>query len=179
MFRQWAERKRLRRVLRDFALTGDPAGAPRSRGTPPPPDATPFTELLPALVQYLRVGRAFRRRGLGAALAALPSPRVRPGRAEQTPATVFHARDAAWRLTGLGRTFGGRHLCLHESLAICAALRWLGYPVEVVVGYPVIEPANGGEELHAWPVLGDAPLSGRTTSAAGSYIELLRYPAAT
>ncbi|MGH3917245.1 MAG: lasso peptide biosynthesis protein [Pseudonocardiaceae bacterium] len=146
-------------------------------------------ELIPATLIAVRIGRAFRGGGLPAALPLLPqidghpqtdrrsqTYRVRALRAQVSEAAVFCARDAAWRLLGLVRTVAGRQLCLHESLSACAGLRRLGFPAEVVIGYPVIEVADGGEELHAWPVLGDSPLTGRPGERPLGYVELTRYP---
>ncbi|HEX6346056.1 lasso peptide biosynthesis protein [Umezawaea sp.] len=133
-------------------------------------------ELISATRAYLRTGRAFRGGGLPAARQSLPPVDPVPARAGRDATTAFWARDAAWRVMGLARTFGGRHLCLHESLGVCAALRRLGFAVEVVVGYPVIELADGREELHAWPALGDLPLVGRPGERPLGYVELERYP---
>ena len=134
-------------------------------------------ELLPALITYLRIGRAFRRNGLGSAVELIPAVTTRrSARSAGDESAVFCARSAAWRITGLARTLAGRHLCLHESLALCGALRGLGFSVQVVVGYPVIESADGAEELHAWPALGTSPVSGRGSSRPLNYVELIRYP---
>jgi len=65
---------------------------------------------------------------------------------------------------------------MHESLGITAALRRLGFAVETVVGYPVIEPASGVEELHAWPQLGEHTVIDRLGSAPMNFVELARYP---
>ncbi|MFI6373743.1 lasso peptide biosynthesis protein [Streptomyces sp. NPDC050546] len=134
-------------------------------------------ELPRAVADYLRVGRAFRTGGLAAALPLLPAVDPgRPRRALRDEATAFCARAAAWQIQGLARTVAGAHLCLHESLGVCAALRGLGFDAEVVIGYPVIEHSDGSEELHAWPALGDLPLVGRGGERPLGYVELLRYP---
>lgn len=134
-------------------------------------------ELVAALVTYLRVGWVFKRKGLAGALRMIPAVAApRPVRAVNSAATVFCARAAAWRLRGLARTVAGRHLCLHESLGLCAALRKLGFPVQVVIGYPLIEPADGAEELHAWPALGPIAVTGPSEAYRLSYVELFRYP---
>lgn len=134
-------------------------------------------ELVAATAHYLRVGSAFRAGGLKAALPLVPPVNCsRPIRSGHDPVTAFYARDAAWRVAGLARTFGGEHLCLHESLGTCAALRGLGSASEAVVGYPVIELADGNDELHAWPALGSIPLNGRPGGQPPNYIEMVRYP---
>ena len=133
-------------------------------------------ELPRATLDYLRIGRVFRTKGLAAALRVIPSRRPHPVRGGVDAITAFHARDAAWRIMGLARTFGGRHLCLHESLGACAALRGLGFDAQVVIGYPVIELADGSDELHAWPALGPMPLVGRPGGQPLGYVELERYP---
>ncbi|MCL8015963.1 transglutaminase-like domain-containing protein [Streptomyces sp. AS02] len=134
-------------------------------------------ELPAATLACLRMGRTFRTRGLAAALPLLPAtvngPRER-NRCDEI--TAFYAREAAWRVLGLARTLGRRGLCLHESLGVCAALRRLGFPAAVVIGYPVIEVADGTDELHAWPVLGSLPLTGRPGGRPLNYVELQRYP---
>jgi hypothetical protein len=160
-------RRRLRREVRAFGL-GD--------ATPPQGAWVTTRELLPAVVAYLRVGRRFRRRGLAAALELVPSAIGPRSVLPHTPQTAFCARSAAGRILGLARTFGGRHLCLHESVAITAALRRLGFAVEAVVGYPVIELATGAEELHAWPQLGEETVTDRLGSAPMNFVELARYP---
>jgi hypothetical protein len=159
--------RRLRNDVREFVLAGGatPAGAwVRHR------------ELLPALVTYLRTGRRFRREGLAAALRLVPPPRGSRSDIEPDVAAAFCARSAASRILGLARSLAGRHLCLHESVAITAALRRLGFRVQVIVGYPVIEPANGEEELHAWPQLGEFAVIDRLGSAPLNFVELARYP---
>ncbi|WP_437502378.1 lasso peptide biosynthesis protein [Sorangium sp. So ce1099] len=160
-------RRALLGELQRFLLSGEPF---------PAAAWVRHRELVPALITYLRVGRAFRRKGLSEALQLIPPVAPRPERATESPATAFCARAAAWRLVGLARTLAGRHLCLHESLGVCAALRKLGFPVQVVIGYPVIELADGDEELHAWPALGNTPLTGRSRSSPLGYLELYRYP---
>jgi Transglutaminase-like superfamily len=130
-------------------------------------------ELLPALIPYARAVSAFRRSGLQAALGVLPAVNHRAGRSAITTATEFCARAATWRILGLART-AGRRLCLDESLGVCAALRSLGFPIQVVIGYPVIEPPDGKEELHAWPALGEAAL---IRWPAPAFVQLVRYPA--
>ncbi|MQA86930.1 MAG: hypothetical protein GEV03_20445 [Streptosporangiales bacterium] len=156
--------------LRELLLAGEPI---------PTDGWVSSMEILPAVRTYLRVGAAFRRKGLPAALELMPPrpPASRPARATPGRAGTLCARSAASRVLGLARTLSGRHLCLHESLALCAALRRLGFPTQVVIGYPVIEPADGSEELHAWPALGDIPVTGPTDSSPVSYMELFRYPA--
>lgn len=133
-------------------------------------------ELPGATLEYLRIGRVFRSEGLAAALRVLPPRRAHAARGGVDAGTAFHARDAAWRVMGLARTFGGRHLCLHESLGACAALRRLGFAAQVVIGYPVIELADGGDELHAWPALGSMPLVGRPGGQPLGYVEVERFP---
>lgn len=136
-------------------------------------------ELVRALVAYLRAGRAFRRGGLPAALAAVPpEPAHRPARAEVSRTVVFCARSAGWRLLGLARTIAGRHLCLHESLGLCAGLRSLGFPAQVVIGYPVIELPDGKDELHAWTALDAEPINGASIAGPTNYVELVRLPRA-
>lgn len=147
-------------------------------GSIPSPAGLPVRDLeLPrATLEYLRIGRVFRTKGLAAALRVVPGRRPDPVRGGNDAITAFHARDAAWRVMGLARTFGGRHLCLHESLGVCAALRGLGFAAQVVIGYPVIELADGGDELHAWPALGSMPLVGRPGGQPLGYVELERFP---
>jgi hypothetical protein len=162
-----ARRRRLRREVREFVLAGERV---------PPALSVRTRELLPAVLTYLGVGRRFRRDGLAAALQLVPEPRgVRsvPGNDE---VAAFCARSAGVRILGVARTVAGRHLCLHESLALTAALRRLGFCVEVIVGYPVIELVRGGEELHAWPQLGDIAVTDRLGSAPMSFVEVARYP---
>lgn len=165
---RYASRKNLRGNVRSFLLDGRPipAGA-----------WVPTHELIPAVATYLRVGRRFRQRGLAAALEIMPAVADRrrgldPGDA----ATAFCARAAGARVLGLARTVAGKHLCLHESLALAAALRRLGFAVEVVLGYPVIERATGEEELHAWPQLGEMAITDRLGSSPLNWVELVRYP---
>ena len=161
------KRRSLRREVRAFAL-----GETRT-----PPGAWVRThELLPAVVTYLRVGQRFRREGLARALALVPEAKGPRRELRSDEQTAFCARSAAARILGLARTVGGRHLCLHESVAITAALRRLGFAAETVVGYPVIEPASGVEELHAWPQLGDVTVTDRLGSAPLNFVELVRYP---
>jgi hypothetical protein len=160
-------RRRLRREVREFILAGQavPAGV-----------SVRASELIPAVFTYVRVGRRFRRHGLAAALQLVPEAhgvRSAPGCEE---VEAFCARCAGVRILGMARTIAGRHLCLHESLALTAALRRLGFRVEVVVGYPVIEPAAANEELHAWPQLGDIAVTDRLGSAPLSFVEVARYP---
>jgi len=157
----------LRRDVREFALGG---------GMTAPGAWVSTRELLPAVVRYLRVGRRFRRRGLSSALKLVPAARGPRSDLPRNAQTAFCARSAAARILGLARTFGGRHLCLHESLAITAALRQLGFAAEAVIGYPVIEPASGIEELHAWPQLGEETVTERLGSAPLNFVELARYP---
>ncbi len=165
--RHHVTRRRLRQEVRAFALAGEPT----------PPGAWVRTrELLPAVVTYLRVGRRFRRRGLAAALELVPAASGPRSELSRNVQTAFCARSAAARILGLARTFGGRHLCLHESLAVTAALRRLGFAAEAVIGYPVIEPASGVEELHAWPQLGEETVTDRLGSAPMNFVELARYP---
>ena len=162
-------RRRLRREVRALALRGDP---------PPPGTWVRTRELLPAVVTCLRVGRRFRRNGLAAALELVPAATGSRSELPRNAQTAFCARSAAARILGLARTFAGRHLCLHESLAVTAALRRLGFEAETVVGYPVIEPTGGVEELHAWPQLGEETVTDRLGSAPMNYVELARYPQA-
>jgi transglutaminase superfamily protein len=161
-----ARRRRLRSEVREFMLAGQ---------TVAPGVSVRTRELLPAVHTYLRVGRSFRRQGLAAALALIPPPRglrsVIDGEA-----AAFCARSAGVRILGIARTVAGRHLCLHESLALTGALRRLGFRVEVVVGYPVIERARGEPELHAWPQLDAIAVTDRLGSAPLSYVEIARYP---
>lgn len=164
-------RREQRDVLREFLLADRRI----------PPGAWVRTAELPrAVLDYLRVGRRFRTQGLLAAVRLLPPVSGRRADLDpDDPATVFCARAAAVRLLGAGRTFGGRHLCLHESLALTAGLRRLGFPVQVVVGYPVIEPRpgeNSGADLHAWPQLGQTPIADRLIGAPRHLVELVRYP---
>jgi Transglutaminase-like superfamily len=157
--------------LRDFLLSGSPLRPEVWVGT---------RELVPALIPAVRMGRLFESRGLSAALAAMPPVSShRPARGAADTQTIFSARSAGWRLQGLLRTVTGSHRCLHESLAICAGLRRLGFPAQVVIGYPVLELPDGRDELHAWPVLGPTPLVGRPDSSRTNYLELSRYPTAT
>lgn len=154
-------------MVRAFAL-GDGVGSP---------DLWVATaELLPAVATYLRVGRRFRRGGLESALEAMPAARGPRSALRCDEATAFSARSAGARILGLARTLGGSHLCLHESLAITAALRRLGFAAETLVGYPVIEAASGIEELHAWPQLGEVTLTDRLGAAPLNFVELVRYP---
>lgn len=160
-------RRLLRREVREFVLGGqamEPGVSVRTR------------ELLPAVLTYLRVGRSFRREGLAAALALIPQPRGRRSVLAGDEAAAFCARSAGVRILGIARTVAGRHLCLHESLALTGALRRLGFRVEVVVGYPVIELARGEPELHAWPQLDAIAVTDRLGSAPLSYVEVARYP---
>jgi hypothetical protein len=160
-------RRRLRDEVRELALGGDrvPPGAwVRNR------------ELLPAVVTYLRTGRRFRRDGLAAALQLVPPACGSRSAIEPGVATAFCARSAASRILGIARSLAGRHLCLHESVAITAALRRLGFSVQTIIGYPVIEPAGGEEELHAWPQLGEFTVVDRLGSAPLNFVELIRYP---
>jgi hypothetical protein len=159
----------VRRQLRDFLLENEPlpSGAWVGNG-----------ELVAAVRTGLRVGRVFERHGLSAAVAALPPvPARRSARGRANRPAIFCARSAGWRLQGLLRTVSGAHRCLHESLALGAGLRSLGFQVQVVIGYPVIERPDGRDELHAWPALGDTPLVGRPDSSRTNYVELARYPA--
>ncbi|MCA2211685.1 lasso peptide biosynthesis protein [Jidongwangia harbinensis] len=134
-------------------------------------------ELGAALVAAVRIGRVFAASGLAAALAEMPPVSSRkPARRDTGRAAIFCARSAGWRLQGLLRTVTGWHRCLHESLALVAGLRTLGFPVEVVIGYPVIERPDNRDELHAWPALGGTPLVGRPDSSRTNYLELARYP---
>jgi len=160
-------RRRLRNDVREFVLGG---------GATPARAWVRHRELLPAVVTYLRTGRRFRRDGLAAALQLVPP--VRGPRSDMEPGvgTAFCARSAGSRILGLARSLAGRHLCLHESVALTAALRRLGFRVQVIVGYPVIEPANGEEELHAWPQLGEFAVIDRLGSAPLNFVELARYP---
>ncbi len=160
-------RRSLRRDVRAFAMGG---------GATPPGAWVTTRELLPAVATYLRVGRRFRRRGLAAALELMPAARGLRSTLPCDVRTAFCARSAAARILGLARTFGGRHLCLHESLAVTAALRRLGFAAETAVGYPVIESASGVEELHAWPQLGDETVTDRLGAAPLNFVELARYP---
>lgn len=161
------KRQALRQHVCAFALRGEttPAGAWVST-----------RELLPAVITYLRVGRCFRRKGLAAALKLIPAARGQRSVLSRDVQTAFCARSAAARILGLARTFGGRHLCLHESVALTAALRRLGFAAEAVIGYPVIECASGVEELHAWPQLGEETVTDRLGSAPMNFVELTRYP---
>jgi hypothetical protein len=159
-------RRSLRRDVRDFVLAG----------TPTVPEAWVRTaELLPAVLTYLRVGRRFRRDGLLDAARAIPAARGPRGELHPDLAAAG-ARSAAGRILGLARTLGGRHLCLHESLAITAALRRLGFQAQTIIGYPVIEGADGDEELHAWPQVGEVTVTDRLGSAPLNFVELVRYP---
>lgn len=160
-------RRRLRREVRDFVLAG---------ATPLPGAEVRNRELLPAVIAYLRAGRAFERHGLATALGAVPVPCGWRSELELDAATAFCARCAASRVLGIARTIAGRHLCLHESVAVTAALRRLGFRAEVVIGYPVIEATRGEEELHAWPQLGDYAVTERLGSAPMSFVELMRVP---
>lgn len=148
-------------------------------GVPLAPGAFVRTaELGAALLAAIRMGRVFAARGLAAALAEMPPVSARrPARRDAGLVATFCARSAGWRLQGLLRTVTGWHRCLHEALALTAALRALGFPVEVVIGYPVIERPDNRDELHAWPALGGTPLVGRPESSRPSYLELARYPA--
>lgn len=159
-------RRRLRRDVEDFVLAGHYV----------PHDARVRTSELPAaVVTYLRVGRRFRRDGLLAAVRAIPAPRG--PRHDLDPAiAAICARSAAGRVLGLARTVGGRHLCLHESLAVTASLRRLGFEANAVIGYPVIERADGDEELHAWPQVGDVVVTDRLGVAPLNFVEIVRYP---
>jgi hypothetical protein len=160
-------RRLLRREVREFVLAGqavEPGVSVRTR------------ELLPAILTYLRVGRSFRRDGLAAALARIPQPHGRRSVIGGDEAAAFCARSAGVRILGIARTVAGRHLCLHESLALTGALRRLGFRVEVVVGYPVIELARGEQELHAWAQLDAIAVTDRLGSAPMSYVEVARYP---
>jgi hypothetical protein len=133
-------------------------------------------ELLPAVVAYLRTGRRFRRDGLTAALQLVPPARGSRSAIEPDVALAFCARSAGSRILGLARSIAGRHRCLHESVALTAALRRLGFRVRFVIGYPVIESAGGEEELHAWPQLGEFAVIDRLGSAPLNFVELARYP---
>jgi hypothetical protein len=169
--RAWTRRRERRDAVREFLLAGRQL---------PPGAWVRATELPRAVLAYLRVGRRFRQRGLPAAVQLLPPVDARrAGLDPDDPATVFCARAAAVRLLGAGRTLGGRHLCLHESLALAAGLRRLGFPVQVLVGYPVIEPRSGenaGADLHAWPQLGQTAIADRLIGAPRHLVELVRYP---
>ena len=160
-------RRRLRREVREFVLAGQPVAPALSVRT---------CELLPAVLTYLRVGRRFRRDGLAAALQLVPEPRGVRNVPGNDDVAAFCARSAGVRILGVARTVAGRHLCLHESLALTAALRRLGFCVEVIVGYPVIELVGADEELHAWPQLGDIAVTDRLGSAPMSFVEVARYP---
>jgi hypothetical protein len=160
-------RRRLRREVREFVLAGQPVPRALSVGT---------RELLPAVLTYLRVGRRFRRDGLAAALRLVPQARGVRSVPGNDDVAAFCARSAGVRILGVARTVAGRHLCLHESLALTAALRRLGFGVEVIVGYPVIELVRSHEELHAWPQLGDIAVTDRLGSAPMSFVEVARYP---
>lgn len=164
---RFVRRRRLRREVRGFVLAGQPV---------PPGVSVRTRELLPAVLTYLRVGRRFRRDGLACALTLIPQPRGMRSSLGCDEAVAFCARSAGVRILGMARTVAGRHLCLHESLALTAALRRLGFRVEVVVGYPVIELARANEELHAWPQLGDIAVTDRLGSAPMSFVEVARYP---
>jgi len=160
-------RRRLRHDVREFILEG---------GTTPPGAWVRHRELLPAVITYLRTGRRFRRRGLAAALQLVPPARGSRRDIEPDVATAFCARAAGSRILGLARSVAGQHLCLYESVAVTAALRQLGFRVQVIVGYPVIEPASGEEELHAWPQFGEFAVIDRLGSAPLNFVELARYP---
>lgn len=161
-------RRRLLAETRDFMLAGR---------TVPPGGWVATAELLPAVIAYLRTGRRFRRAGLAAAAQLLTPVSGRRSRLDpDDPATVVCARSAATRLRGIARTVAGQRKCLHESLGVAAGLRRLGFPVEVVVGYPVIEAPSGDAELHAWPQLGAATVVDRPGNAPLNYVELVRYP---
>lgn len=144
----------------------------------PHPELSVRSAELPAAVRdYLRFGRAFTSGGLPRVLAALPGPNVRKrARGGSGPATVFWARDAAWRAQGLARSLAGRHLCLHEAIGVCAALRGLGFAVDIVIGYPTVESEHTEGELHAWPAIGDEPVIERSSGFEASHVELIRYP---
>jgi len=165
--RNHTPRCRLRRDVRSFAL---------GKGVVSPDAWVGTRELLPAVIMYLRVGRRFRRKGLVAALELVPTARGPRSALARDVQTAFCARSAAARILGLARTLGGRHLCLHEAVAITAALRRLGFEAEAVIGYPVIELASGVEELHAWPQLGEETVTERLGSAPMNFVELVRYP---
>jgi len=165
--RQAMTRRALRRDVCALALGGDTTPADGWVGT---------RELLPAVVTYLRVGRCFRRKGLAAAVKLIPAAGGRRSALSLDVETAFCARSAAARILGLARTFCGRHLCLHESVALTAALRRLGFAAETIIGYPVIELASGTEELHAWPQLGEETVTDRLGSAPMNFVELTRYP---
>jgi hypothetical protein len=160
-------RHRLRAQAGDFLLGGVAlAGGAHVR----------TVELGPSVVAYLRTGRRFESAGLNAALRAMPALRETPRADLEPPLAAFCARSAAGRILGITRTLAGRQLCLHESVGMTAALRRLGFDAQVVIGYPVIEPAGGEEELHAWSQLGDVTVTDRLGSAPLNFVELMRYP---
>ncbi|MFI0420258.1 hypothetical protein C1I98_34210 [Spongiactinospora gelatinilytica] len=135
-------------------------------------------EIVRAAPSYLRVGERFRRGGLAEALPAMPAlPPDRDPRAGESEEVVFAARSAAWRLHGLGRTLTGTPLCLHESLALCAGLRVLGFQAHVAIGYPVIEKLDDPDELHAWTVIGERAITDQADAGRPmQFAELLRLP---
>lgn len=173
MFPYFQDQRRheAREAVRDFLVAGHPCA---------PGAWVRNAELPRAVARYLRAHWRFRRGGLDEAaplLQQVTGPRVR--READDPAIVFCARGAAVRLLGLGRTLVGRQPCLQESLALTAGLRGLGFPVQVVVGYPIVEPRSGenfGVELHAWPQLGGTAIADRLVGAPLHLVEIARYP---
>ncbi|WP_158884788.1 lasso peptide biosynthesis protein [Amycolatopsis anabasis] len=135
--------------------------------------------LLAAHSAALRVARAFDRSGLAGALGAMD--RITAHREARRalaalPAEMrtFLAQEVVWQTRGLVRTFYGERLCLFEALATTAALRALGLPAAVIVGYATGSGARR-TPVHAWAALDGIPVTD-SGYVWQRYTEITRYP---
>lgn len=137
------------------------------------------TEVIKSVRHYLHAGRILRQGGLSrAARAMLPVNASYPERGTRSAATVHVARSTCAKLDGLVRTLVGHRLCLYESVGAASALRTLGFDADVLIGYPLIERRGAIEKLHAWPAIGDTPLTGVSQMSWHNLIPLMRVPEA-
>jgi hypothetical protein len=136
--------------------------------------AKPRRLRLRALLAARRAVRAFEAEGLEVAsayIATLGQGRVRGPIVDPAVATDF-----AWRVRVALRLLGCEKRCLPECVGMCAALRAMGCPVEIVIGH-VTTHTTAISNVHSWLEFNDDVLT--EDVIPGFYFELDRYPRRT
>lgn len=87
---------------------------------------------------------------------------------------IYSRHVASWAQTFVNM-ISRRALCLERSVAVCAAMRSLGIPAEVVVARRAAANSSQTFEFHAWVEVDKIPIND-TIDNPSVFVELFRVP---
>jgi hypothetical protein len=136
-------------------------------------------EVITSLWNAHRVLQVYDSKGVVSAFSLLEDRRIRPSSSLDVKEQLLVAFVMSARVQLVLQVRRSGSLCLPRSLAVCAAVRHLGVPAQVVIGRRMalqdLEPFQKRYEFHAWCEFDGVVLTNDASDTAYQR-ELLRIP---